>query len=116
MISVDAAGMVAETAIVLAVTGGAALTLAVAGAMVEAMFPGVQARMGTRVWASLVWALSVALRLFSLPYLLAVTYVHLGTGRHSIVSRGHHRPGTAQRWKASPRTYDIRVMRQEVTA
>jgi len=93
---------VAEAAIWTVRLGGAALTLAIAGAMVEAMFPGVQNAVGARVWDGLVSAFSVALRVFYLvmaglpilAYRLAVTYGHVGarSARHTYVTRGRHRP------------------------
>lgn len=86
---------VAQAAIVTSYAGGAALTLAIAGAMVEALWPGVQNRTGARVWEALVWVASMALRLLHLiacgpvilAYRLAVTYLHTypadkGSGRH----------------------------------
>lgn len=91
---------VAQAAIVTSYAGGAALTLAIAGSMVEAMYPGAQNRMGVRVWEALVSALSVALRVFLLVTgaravkALAVTYLHTGARyqRHGHVTRGRHRP------------------------
>lgn len=92
---------VAQAAIVASYAGGAALTLAIAGAMVEAMWPGLQNRVGAQVWAGLVWLASMALRLFYLvtcgpfilAYRLAVTYLHVG-GR-----RARHRYSHIQAWR-----------------
>jgi len=75
--------MVAVGATVLAGGIGAALTVAVLGAMAEAAFPG----WGSQVWAGGVSALSVALSVFSLVAGICVTYLHTyrsdeGTGRH----------------------------------
>lgn len=101
----DVVRAVAGGAIVLVVAGGVALTLAVLGAMAEAVWP----RWGTRVWVAFCSAPSVALRAFCLVAIavvallavlclvvvtlwratraFAVTYVHTyrsdrGTGRH----------------------------------
>lgn len=67
----DALRTVAGGAIVLAVTGGAALTLAVLGAMAEAVWP----QWGTRVWVAFRSALSMALKAFCLVIIAAVALV-----------------------------------------
>lgn len=101
---------VAGGAIVLAGLMGSALTLAVVGAMVEAVWPGTDTRV--RVW--LVSAVSVALRAFLLVIMGAlaflalagtlavavfalvkgacVTYLHVYRG-----GRGHRAPGYGRR-------------------
>lgn len=86
---------VAQAAIVTSYAGGAALTLAIAGSMVEAMYPGARKRVGRRVWEALVSALSVALRAFLLVTgarmvrALAVTYLHTHQANH--VTGRHYR-------------------------
>lgn len=84
--------IVVMSAVILTRVGGVALTLAIAGAMVEAMWPGAQDAMATRVWGWLVSTIRMALRLIYLltcgwailAYRLAVTYLHTPgrTGRH----------------------------------
>lgn len=90
--------IVVMSAVILTRAGGVALTLAIAGAMVEALWPGVQDAAASLVWGWLISAPSLALRLFYLltlgvlilAYRLAVTYLHTGgkTGRHHY-SRVH---------------------------
>lgn len=103
--------VVAAGASTLAVAGGVTLSAAIAGAMVEAMFPGTD----TRVRAWVVSGLSVALRAFVLVSLaglafalltatmvvavfrlitgFAVTYLHLYRGGSGHRSHGFGRRG-----------------------
>lgn len=84
MITYEGAVMLARVAVPVTWGIGVALTLAVSGAMVEAVYP----RWGTWVWASVKTGLSVALGVLSLVTVgVAVTYLHTyasdkGTGRH----------------------------------
>jgi len=80
----------ATFAVVLTWAGGAALTLAIVGALTEPMHASAQAVLA-RLWAWALKALRMALRAFAwvlgLPYGVAVTYFHTyradaGTGRH----------------------------------
>lgn len=111
MISTDVTVTVAEVAIVTTRLVGSALTVTIGGAILEAMAPGVQNRVLSRTWAGTVKALRFALRLFILvtgwpirtAYGLTVTYVHVGArkARHTLVTRGRHRPEYVKTHRAS---------------
>lgn len=87
----------ATFAVVLTWAGGAALTLAIVGALTEPMHASARAILA-RVWAWARRALSVALRAFAwvvrLPYGLAVTYLHIPT-----VKRPAHRFSRVLAWR-----------------
>lgn len=91
---IETTRVVASGAATLAVGIGASLSLAIAGALLTAVLPG----WDTQTWAAIIWALSVALKPFSLVWALlvalAVTYLHVGwrRQRHTYVRRGRHRP------------------------
>lgn len=99
----DTATQVATVATWVAWMTGASLSVAVLGAACEAMFPGSLAW----TWVGFLSGLSVALRLFMLVTLLdfawrvLVTYLHVGRARHTLVTRGRHRPSYVRTHPAS---------------
>lgn len=116
MITFEDTVTIATLAVVTVKVGGACLTLAIAGAAVEAMWPGAQTRILTRAWEAYVSGFYGVLRALWLVvgwpvrmgWGLAVTYLHLGYGRHTRFTHGEHRPVTVRRRHAGP-TYNVRL-------